>query len=279
MLHFLHTLSNIQIGLLLVGVLLTFTIIGPCALRYYFKWDPAPLFAEGAQASYAVVVSLALLLLAFCLVRAQGDHRSAEDLTTREAAIMIKLDHSYANFDSDTGDILREDLKKYATLIVQQEWPLLAKQGRSESASNALSMLAANSRTFAPKNVAQQIALSEILNGLTLLTDVREARLATTRIELPIYFWQAILFSIALLVILGWFQLTLSKMVPYCGGVSCAICILITVLISTDGIYIGENAVTARPLELAIEQMNKTSATNPSINTGGANTGATNKIK
>lgn len=257
MLHLFYSLSNVQIGLLLLGFGLTTSTIAPSLLRRHFKWEPSEPFAKGADESFKVMISLTLLLLAFCLMRTQGDHRSVEDLVAREAAVVLKLDRAYAGFESPKTDQLRGTLLQYADLVVNVEWPLLEKGERSDSAMAALTTLSVGSKSLEPQSAPQQIARAEILSTYAQLVDLREARIAAGRIALPTYFWQAIVCSISLLVILGWFQLPLTKMVLYVGGVTCAWCLLLTVLISTAGIFVGENAVTAQPLKGVIAQLGK----------------------
>lgn len=255
MLNLFHSLSNVQIGLLLLGFGLTCSTIAPCLLRHYLKWNPSDVFAKGAEESFKVMISLTLLLLAFCLVRTQGDHRSVEDLVAREAAVVLKLDRAYSSFGSDSGDKLRVNLMQYAKLVADVEWPLMETGGRSDRAMASLTALSIGSKSLEPQSAPQQIARAEILSTFAQLADLREARLAASRVELPTYFWQAIVCSISFLVVLGWFQSPLTKMVPYVGGVTAALCLLLTVLISTAGIFVGENAVTALSLSKSIAEM------------------------
>ena len=63
--------------------------------------------------------------------------------------------------------------------------------------------------------------------------------------SLQIYFWQALLSAIGLLTIFGWIQSLLPKMVAYVGGVTLGVSLLLTVLITTDGLFVGESRVTA----------------------------------
>jgi hypothetical protein len=257
LLSFFHTLSNAQLFMLLLVVGLTMSTIAPYLVRRYAKWEPSEPLAKGAEESFKVLISLCLLLLAFCLVRAQGDHRSVEDLVSREATVLIKLDRAYGGFNTPEADKLRGQLKRYASEVVSSEWKLMPQGERSEKASDSLAALSAGTRSLDPTNAPQQIARAEILSAFTQLSDLREARLSASRVELPGYLWQAIATAVGLLTILAWFQAPLKKMLAYCGGVTCALTVLLTVLISTAGIFEGENAVTAAPIAKAVAVMGK----------------------
>lgn len=257
LLAFFHSLSNIQLLLFLLVVGLTLSTLLPYVVRRYANWDPSEPLAKGAEESFKVLISLCLLLLAFSLVRAQGDHRSVDDLVSREATVLLKLDRAYAGFNSPDSEKLRVTLKRYASELVTDEWKLLEKGERSDKASNTLAALSTGTRSLDPTNAPQQIARAEILSAFTQLSDLREARLAASRVELPSYLWQAIAVALGLLTILAWLQAPLKKMLTYCGGVTCALSVLLTVLISTTGIFEGENAVTAAPIAKAISTMGK----------------------
>lgn len=257
MLAWFHTLSNVLTGTIILTIGLLLTTLAPFLIRRRFKLDPSEHVAKGAEESFKLFTSLTLLLLAFCLVRMQGDHRGAEDMVTREGTVIIKLDRAYASFGGESGDHLRVGLAQYVKLVVQTEWPLLSSGERSDKADAAMIELSQESRQLEPKTPSQQVARSEILATFTQLSDLREARLSASRLKLPDYYWYAIACSMTLFTIFAWFQSPLPKLVAYVGGVTCGISLLLTILISTSGIFVGDSAVTPQPVERALAQITK----------------------
>lgn len=245
MINWLHTLPNLSIGFLIVGFGLTISTLVPLLIRWKFSLNPGEHVAKGAEESFKLFTSVTMLLLAFCLVRVQGDHRTVEDLVAREATIIFKLNRALVGFGGDDAVMLRENLKLYAASTVDVEWPLLAQGLRSEATSDLLSLLVQGCRELDPKTPLQQLARAEVLGTLTQMSDVREARLSASRLSLPIYFWQALISATALLALFGWLQSPLPKMVAYVGGVTLGVSLLLTVLITTEGIFVGESRVTA----------------------------------
>lgn len=245
MINWLHTLPNLSIGFLIVGFGLTISTLVPLLIRWKFSLNPGEHVAKGAEESFKLFTSVTMLLLAFCLVRVQGDHRTVEDLVSREATIIFKLNRALVGFGGDDAVMLRENLKLYAASTVDVEWPLLAQGLRSEATSDLLSLLVQGCRELDPKTPLQQLARAEVLGTLTQMSDVREARLSASRLSLPIYFWQALISATALLALFGWLQSPLPKMVAYVGGVTLGVSLLLTVLITTEGIFVGESRVTA----------------------------------
>ena len=244
MMNFLHSLPNVVIGLsiMCVGLILTTGI--PCYIRWKYKLNPDEHLAKGAEEGFKLFTSISFLIIAFSLVRVQGDHRNVEDLVSREAALMFKLNRSLGAFGGANAAELQGDLKAYANAVVVDEWPLMAKNDRSEEASNLLTDLTQGIRLLDPRNPVQQMARAEIVSTLNQLSDVREARLSAARLKLPTYLWDALAISVALLIVFGWLQNPLPKMVAYVGGVTIGVSVLFTLVIALEGLFVGESRVT-----------------------------------
>jgi len=244
MIEWLLTFPNAGIGALVLGVALSVTTIIPTVVRFKFNLNPSEPVSKGAEESFKLFVSLTLLLLAFCLVRVQGDHRSVEDLVAREATTIYKLNRAIGGFGAEEAKALRNGLKQYVVSTVEVEWPLLAKGQRSDVTSALLAALTEGCRELEPKTATQQIARAEILGTLTQMSDLREARLAASHLGLPSYYWQAIGLSMVLLTLFGWLQWPLPKMVVWVGGVTLGVSLLFTILIATSSAFLGEGRVT-----------------------------------
>lgn len=243
MIDFLHSLPNVAIGILLITVGLTLSTAIPFYIRWKYNLNPNEHLAKGAEEGFKLFTSITLLLIAFSMVRVQGDHRNVEDLVSRESALMFKLNRSLAAFNGGHSAELQDDLKAYANSIVSDEWPLMAKGQRSEETSNLLTDITQGVRLLDPKTPVQQMARAEIVTTLNQLSDVREARLSASRLKLPSYLWEALTMSIILLIAFGWFQNPLPKMVAYVGGVTIGVSVLLTLVIALEGLFIGESQV------------------------------------
>jgi hypothetical protein len=240
----LHQFSNITVGLMIVTFGLTISTLIPICMRRRYDWNPPDAIAKGADESFKLFTSLTLMLLAFCFVRAQTDHRNVEDLVSREATIIYKLNHALESYGGDQALALQQKTKEYAQSIIQDEWPLLIKGQRSTKTSEILADLIEGCRELEPRNIVQQVARAEILPTITQVSDVREARLSASHLSLPVYYWQALGTSITVLLILGWFLTPIPRMAAYVGGVTFGISMLLTVLFATEGLFVGESQVT-----------------------------------
>lgn len=255
MLAWFHTFSNLQIGAMLLFTGLSVTTVIPSLLRHRFKIKVEDNMSRGAEESFKLFISLNLLLLAFCMVRAMGDYRGAEDIVSREATVMLKMDRAYESFGTDDTDAMRLVLRTYADHLINDEWPVLAKGERASTASEDLRVISTVSKQLEPQTPEQQVARSEIIQSVNQLNDLREARISASLVKLPMFYWYAIFTALTFLTIFGWLQNPLSKMVAWVGGVTCGVSLMLTVLISTSGIFAGQHSVSAEPIRNALAQL------------------------
>lgn len=255
MLVWFHKFSDLQIVGMLLFFGLSVTTVAPFIVRRAMNITIEENFAKGAEEAFKLFISLSLLLLAFCLVRTQGDYRGAEDIVAREGAVLLKLDRAYQSFGSEDTDALRHVLRVYGDNLIKDEWPVLSKGDRSTKATDDLLVLNTISKQLDPETPEQQVARSEIIQSVNQLIDLREARISASLVRLPSFYWYAICTSLFFLTFFGWLQSPISKMITYVGGVTCGVSLMLTVLISTSGIYAGEHSVSPNPIRNALTQM------------------------
>ena len=255
MLAWFHNFNNLQIGAMLLFTGLSVTTVIPLLVRRRWNITLDENLAKGAEESFKLFISLSLLLLAFCMVRAQGDYRGAEDIVAREGTVMLKMDRAYESFATENTDALRLVLRSYADHLVKDEWSMLSQGERADTATEDLRVLSTISKQLEPQTAEQQVARSEIIQSVNQLNDLREARISASYVKLPTFYWYAICTALFFLTLFGWLQSPLSKLLTYVGGVTCGVCLMLTVLISTSGIFAGQHAVSADPIRNALVQM------------------------
>lgn len=248
MMSYLQSLPGSVLALYIISAGLFVSTVIPCLVRWKLDLHPNEYFGKGAFDAFKLITSMALLVFAFSLVRVQGDHRNAEDLVAKEAALALKMESALTAFGGPDATELRADLKKYIESVTVDEWPQMQKGQGSDKTGNLLTDLSQGIRLLTPANAVQQMARVEIGVTLNQLTDVRQARLAAAKVSLPGYLWQALVVSVMLLIILGWFQTPLARMIPYVGGVTIGFALLFVLLIQSGGIFVGENQVKSDDL-------------------------------
>lgn len=245
MIAYLQKFPDVVLWTIVLCCALSISTFIPALIRWKFDWHPSEVLGKGAFDAFKLVTPMALLIFAFSLVRVQADHRNVEDLVTKEAALVLKLDGALESFGDDLSSELREDLKNYVHSVTVDEWPLMQKSQSSEDTGNLLTDLTQGIRLLTPENAAQQMSRVEINVTLNQLTDIRQARLSATKVKFPAYLSQALAVSMLLLIFLGWFQTPLPRMIIYVGGVTVGFSLLFTLLVQSSGIFVGDNRVTS----------------------------------
>lgn len=251
----IHDFSNFGIGAMVIALGMTVTTIAPYLIRKRWGWNPDEHWTKGAEEGFKLFTSLSLMILAFCLVRVQGDHRNIEDLVAREGTIVQKLHRAVSQYDGPEAEDLQSQLRTYAEKVVQLEWPLLAHGQHSPEVISALTSLVKTAKTLDTDTPAKQLSRVEIVGALTQLSDVRDARLASSHVQLPSYYYQALVISLLAMAFFGWFQTPLLKMAAYVGGVTLGLGLMVTLLIVTSAHFAGESAIQATPIVRALQAM------------------------
>ena len=255
MLAWFHAMTDIEIGLVIGSTTVLLCVALPFFVRRRYGLHVSSDVAKGAEEAFKLMSSMTMALMAFCLVQVQTLHRNVEDLAARESTIILKVDRALRDFGGPSAPGLRQTVRRYATSVAADEWPLMAKAGRSAATTALLAELTRQTEDMKADTPEQQMALVEMRGGMTQLNDVREARLSAARIELPPYFWMTIVAVVSILVVLGWFQGPMPKLLIYVSGVTLGISMLLTLLIVASGIYVGESRVTPKSIEAIVPML------------------------
>jgi Protein of unknown function (DUF4239) len=253
----LHQFSNLSIWIMVVSVNLALFVVCPLLVRRVFRLTPRDDLARGADDAFKTLVTLTMALCAFSLVQVEGLHRNVADLVAREGAILLKLDRTLAEAGGPAAAGASGALRAYASSIVQAEWPAMAD---GHDSPDTLAKLAALSSEVAhlDQTALNGGALSgEIRGQLIQVKDIREARLASSRMGLSPYFWSGILAALLSLILLGWFQTPLEKAIPYLTGIALGLATLLSVLIVSSGIFEGESQVKPEAISRALALMQR----------------------
>ena len=121
MLDWLHSLPNLEIGLVIIAATVSLCVVLPYAVRRRFGLEVSADVAKGAEEGFKLMASMTMAIMAFGLVQEQTFHRNVEDLAAREAAIVLKLDRHLGEFGTPAAAAARVDLRAYAESVVHDE--------------------------------------------------------------------------------------------------------------------------------------------------------------
>jgi Protein of unknown function (DUF4239) len=245
--NWLHTLSNYQIGFLFIVSFLSVSMIIPALIRYKFNLDPRESIGNGADESYKMFITLVLVMIGFSLVQLQGDHKNVEDLVSREATLNLKIGSLLNRYASEDATQAKGALVKYVQSIIDDEWPELQNDKGSDITAGKLKDLTNVLSNLNPQSNEQDTVKSDIDATLTQVVDIRDARIATTRLYLQTYLWGSLSCFLVVMIFFGWFINPLSRMIFFVGGVTLGISMLISLIFILEDLYRGESALLPKP--------------------------------
>lgn len=227
---------------------LLFAVVLPVYIRNKKKLSVPDELGVGALEAYKILLGLTIALTVFSLVRVQSSHLGLEDLVSREASVIAKLNRDLLILNTNEAESFRDDLNTYANLIVQDEWPAMTEGHKSDKATGLVFEMTDAFRSMEAKTYAQQVARAEILSTFKQVVDTRDARLADFKKSLPGYLWITLSCLITMLIVTSWFEKRVFFTVAFTSATILAVAILMTLLVALDGVLAGENKITAQPI-------------------------------
>ena len=249
LIHWLHQFPSLVIWLAIAVTNLLLFLVLPLIVRHRLNITLNAEIARGADDAFKNIITLTMALIAFSLVQVEGLHRNVGDLVSREGAILLKFDRTFDDLPESTAAVVEKPLRDYVASLIETEWPAMAEGERSADASAKLTALAEGVIHLGELEEVSPALAGDLRGQFVQVKDIREARLATSHMNLSPYFWWGILAAMTCLMTLGWFQTPIEKAIPYLAGISLGLSTLLAMLIVSSGIFEGPSQVQPEALK------------------------------
>ena len=181
-------------GILLVGATVSLAVAGTLLARRWVSVEILKLNNEVAGFIYAVIGVLYAVLLGFTAIIVWEQFDTAQAGVDQEANELADLYRDAQAFPDDTRKLLESQLRAYARLVVEKEWPAMAERTSSPETWEMYNQLWRTYHRFQPQNDHEQIWYGQSLTRLNQLGDQRRLRLLSSRAEgVPAVMWVALL--------------------------------------------------------------------------------------
>jgi hypothetical protein len=141
----------------------------------------------------AVVGVVYAVLLAFVVVIVWQQFDTAETEADREATIVLALYRDAAALD-DLGPDARPLIRRYAQLVVDDEWPQMSSGHReSRRTDDAMNAIWTAFRAIEPRTHADAAFYDAAVDSLHDISEIRRARIATSGKELLTPMWAVLI--------------------------------------------------------------------------------------
>ena len=189
-------------SMLLVGATVLLAAAGTLLTRRWVSVEILKLNNEVAGFIYAVIGVLYAVLLGFTAIIVWEQFDKAQAGVDQEANELADLYRHAQAFPDDTRRTLETQLRAYAKLVVEKEWPAMAERTSSSETWEMYSpetwetynQLWRTYQQFQPQNDHERIWYAQSLTRLSQLGDQRRLRLLSSRSEgIPAVMWVALL--------------------------------------------------------------------------------------
>lgn len=253
--NWLYSLPDTAILALSIVTASLAVIFLPFFVRRLPNFKITPQTSEFALRTLAPLFGMTGLLLAFTLVQAQTNFRIADNLVAAEASQITRLDGLLTEYGDKNAAKLQVDLRTYASAIVDDEWPRMLRDERSEKADRALRVLSAGIFSLEPLPGRQSTVHVSIVRAFEGLQISHDARLNTATLALPSTYWYVLLLSVlALLLITSTIDRTRFRTVMLTTQMAIIGAFFGFVFIM-DQPFRGQHATDTKPIVLAIKKI------------------------
>lgn len=177
-------------GVLVVSVTVLVAVGGLVLVERFVSSALRQQHNDVAGFNYAVVGIVYAVLLALVVIAAWEEHEAAKstvDTESNELAEVFWLAHRLPDTE---GRRLQELARSYARVVVEEEWPLMAQEGRaSDRAWELLEEIRLVVQSLEVNTQADQVLYTQGLERVHDLADARRTRLVEADEGIPVILW------------------------------------------------------------------------------------------
>jgi hypothetical protein len=254
MIAFLYSLPDLAVAILFsVAVALIFAAAPLLRARLFGHVSDTN--SKIARTSMTTITGFTGMVLAFSLVQAQGNLRTAQKSVSDEALQLNQMDRLLASYGDPNVAAIRSAVHAYAESVVSDEWPKLAEHSSSQRTSELLHTLSQLILEIQPTPGRENVIYSDLVKITDQLAASREDRLTAIDLGLPPIFWQVIAFLVVLLIGFAAFVEPHRGHAISLGGLGIGLALLITLVFIFDQPFLGDLSVTPDPIVRELQIM------------------------
>jgi uncharacterized membrane protein YraQ (UPF0718 family) len=138
---------------------------------------------------YAVLGVVYAVLLGLMVVAVWEEWNTVAETADREASSLADIFWLATRMPESEGHHIQELARSYASVVVNEEWPLMDKEKSSPKAWELLDEIRASLQSFDPSTPAQRVLYEQWFEGMRDLSDARRDRLLEAEQGLPVILW------------------------------------------------------------------------------------------
>ncbi|HSE90710.1 MAG TPA: DUF4239 domain-containing protein [Candidatus Binatia bacterium] len=180
-------------GFLFVGATVGLAIGGMLLVRRSVTLSTLESHNQVAGYIYNVVGVVYAVLLAFIAIVVWQQHTQVQSHVEQEANQLGDLYRNAQVFPEEVRARLQNQIRAYSRIVVEKEWPAMAKGETSLDAWAALNQLWRAYQQVEARNDHEKLWYAKSLDQLDQLGDFRRLRLVSNRAAVPALMWVVLL--------------------------------------------------------------------------------------
>lgn len=169
------------------------SVIALLIIRKNLSWES---FKENHEVGGFLFNALGLIyavLLAFVVYATWNDYNESTGVVDKEADVLQSLYFDSEGLPDENKEIIKEDIIQYIEMIINEDWPLLAKGETNPRSKEKLIELWKNYNKINLVTDKQIAFFGESLNKLNDVTELRRLRILSSQNHIPGIIWAVIL--------------------------------------------------------------------------------------
>ena len=168
-------------------------VLGLWLLQHY--WTPSTRRAHNdvIGPSVSVIGTTYAVIVAFMLSGVWNDLQAARVNAEQEANSLVNVFRLAGQLPPESGPEVQKLTHDYASVMITEEWPAMAKERSSPAAHTINRKLWQRLTSVQPRNVTEQQVMDHSLSELTNMTEHRRLRLLESRKRLPPILWAVLI--------------------------------------------------------------------------------------
>ena len=253
--EFLQTLNTLTTFVVVCLGMMVLVSAMPWLRAKLLHLDVSRSVNDGASDALKGVAGFMVFVVAFSLVQVQGQFRATEEYALKEANFVHSLDRSLFHFGTPASLAARADLQAFVVSIIEDEWPLLAKNKRSVKTDALFKKFEADVRLLEPDTARQRATEAEMLRTLDGMEDMRESRIAAVEFGLQPLYWWVVSGLFGIVLVLAFFtSATIDRILANCGMI-CAIGMMLSLVLVYEDPFAGDLTVAPNALRRVLGLM------------------------
>jgi hypothetical protein len=251
--------QSVAVSLAFVALGVVIALVGLHLVRLRFPHHVRQANNEVAGFLIAVLGVVSGVVLGFVVVVVWEQYEAAKLAAEREAIGLVDLYRLAQAFPEPTGSQLREMAEEYVVLMIEEEWPSMARGEFSQRGRIVLDEMWRSGTMFEAATERERLVQEKLVDTMREINDERRLRQLMSRNGLPAVMWALLIGGAIVTVLFTYFFSTPNEKVQYAMiGLYVASVTFVLVLIGLlDFPFRGDVRVSPEAFELALESFQR----------------------